>query len=39
MKRNYLIIMRNGALVKRLSKSTSVVLNECEQGYWLDSII
>lgn len=29
MKRDYLIIMRNGDLVKRLSKSTSVVLTEC----------
>lgn len=38
MKRNYLIIMRNGDLVKRLSKSTSVVLTECyDSVMWLQA--
>lgn len=38
MKRNYLIIMRNGDLVKRLSKSTSVVFTECyDSVMWLQA--
>ena len=38
MKRNYLIIMRNGDLVKRFYKSTSVVLTECYDSImWLQA--
>lgn len=38
MKRNYLIIMRNGDLVKRFYKSTSVVLTECyDSVMWLQA--
>lgn len=38
MKRSYLIIMRNGTLVKRLYKSTSVVLTKCYDSIlWLEA--
>lgn len=38
MKRKYLIIMRNGLLVKRFVKATSVVLTESyDSAMWLEN--